>query len=273
VAMASFMGTLQSQLVSFPYLRPIWSDNTREEALLGVSMTGIYGNEYLNGIKDPEKLDATLEMLKQVVINTNKHWAPIIGVNPSAATTCVKPEGTVSQLTLTESGIHPGHAPFYIRRIRQDKKDPLTKFLMEQGIPYADDPYNPDETVVFDFVQRSKGIVRKDVTAIDHLKMWLKYQRHWCEHKPSVTITVKPHEWDEVGDWVYEHFDEVTGVSFMPYDGGTYKLAPYEDCTEEEYNRRLALLPKFIDWDSFKEYSDNVVGAQTLACTANGCSI
>ena len=273
VAMAAFMGTLQCQLVAFPLLRPIWSDNTREEALLGVSMTGIYDNVLLNGIKDPEKLDATLEMLKQVAVNTNKYWAPIIGVNPAAAVTCVKPEGTVSQLTLTSSGIHPSHAKYFIRRVRQDKKDPLTGFLMMQGVPYEDCVYEPESTVVFEYVQKGEGLTRHDLTAIEHLKMWLTYQRHWCEHKPSVTITVKPHEWKEVGDWVYEHFNEVTGVSFMPDDGGTYKQAPYEDCTEEEYNKRLEKLPKFIDWDSFMEFEDNVVGAQTLACTANGCSI
>jgi ribonucleoside-triphosphate reductase len=265
------MGTMQSTLTYFPYLRPVWSENTKAERLLGVSMTGILDNAILRG-HTGVKLDDFLNELRDVAREVNEEWAAILGINPSTAITAIKPEGTVSQLTQTSSGIHAGHAPFYIRRVRQDKKDPLTKFLIDQGVPYEDCVMKPDTTVVFSFPQKCEGFTRKDLTAIEHLDLWLKYQREYCEHKPSVTISVKDHEWMEVGAWVYEHFDECTGVSFLPDDGGTYRQAPYEDCSEEHYNRMVEKMPH-IDWTQFKEYSDNVEGVQTLACVAGQCAI
>jgi ribonucleoside-diphosphate reductase alpha chain len=270
VRFATIMGTMQSTLTDFPYLRDVWKQNTEQERLLGVSMTGILDNAILRG--EGCDLEALLSELRDVARETNKEWAEILGVPESAAITCVKPEGTVSQLTLTSSGIHAGHAPYYIRRIRQDKKDPLTQFLISQGIPNEDCVMKPDQTSVFSFPMRSPGFTREDLTAIQHLEIWLAYQRHWCEHKPSVTISVKEHEWPMVGAWVYEHFDECTGISFLPDDGGTYRQAPYENTDSSTYKRLLDTLPS-IDWELFVEDRDNVEGAQTLACTAGGCEL
>jgi len=270
VRFATIMGTMQSTLTDFPYLRDIWKQNTEAERLLGVSMTGILDNAILRG--EAFNLDAVLSELRDVARETNKEWAGILGIPESAAITCVKPEGTVSQLTLTSSGIHAGHAPYYIRRIRQDKKDPLTQFLISQGIPNEDCVMKPDQTAVFSFPMRSPGFTREDLTAIQHLEIWLAYQRNWCEHKPSVTISVKEHEWPEVGAWVYKHFDECTGVSFLPDDGGTYRQAPYENIDSSEYKRLKDTLPS-IDWELFIEDRDNVEGAQMLACTAGQCEL
>jgi ribonucleoside-diphosphate reductase alpha chain len=178
----------------------------------------------------------------------------------------------VSQLTQTSSGIHAGHAPYYIRRVRQDIKDPLTQFLINQGVPNEACFMKPDQTVIFSFPQKAEGFTRKDLTALQHLDIWLAYQRHWCEHKPSVTISVKDHEWMEVGAWVWEHFDECTGISFLPDDGGTYQQAPYEDTDQYNYHSLVASMPE-LDWNLFKEDRDNVEGAQALACTAGGCEI
>jgi len=271
VRVATIMGTMQSTLTYFPYLRDIWRTNTESERLLGVSMTGILDNQLLRG-QGNMNLEEVLSILRDVARETNEEWAEILGISASTAITCVKPEGTVSQLTQTSSGIHAGHAPYYIRRIRQDKKDPLTQFLIEQGVPHEDCVMKPDQTSVFSFPQRSPGFTRKDLTAIEHLNIWLMYQRHWCEHKPSVTISVKEHEWMEVGAWVYEHFDECTGISFLPDDGGTYRQAPYEDIDLSVYHRLKDTQPT-IDWENFIEDRDNVEGAQTLACTAGGCEI
>lgn len=270
---AAMIGTFQSTLTNFPYLRDIWRKNTESERLLGVSMTGILDNPWLNGDRlGAGELDDFLDYLRDEAVRTNQRWAEYIGINPSAAVTCIKPEGTVSQLTGTSSGIHPGHAPFYLRRVRQDYKDPLTKFLIDEGIPNEPCVMAPTSTCVFSFPQKAEGLTRKDLTAIEHLNLWLKYQRNYCEHKPSITISVKEHEWMEVGAWVWEHFDECTGISFLPDDGGSYQQAPYEDITEEKYNELLAKMPK-IDWLRFIEVQDNVEGSQTLACTAGGCAI
>jgi ribonucleoside-diphosphate reductase alpha chain len=272
--MATILGTFQSTMTSFPYLRKIWQTNTEEERLLGVSMTGILDNALLN---DPDNaaLPALLEELRSVAIDTNAEYADAIGINRSVAITAIKPEGTVSQLAGTASGIHPQHSAFYIRRVRSDNKDPLTDFLKSQGFPAEADFYKPDSTTVFSFpVKVAPGaLLREDLDAIKHLRLWLLYQRHYCEHKPSVTISVKESEWPTVGAWVWDNFDEITGVSFLPMDGGTYKQAPYESITEEEYNKLMQTMPKGIEWDAFQEGQDNVEGAQTLACTANGCEI
>jgi ribonucleoside-triphosphate reductase (thioredoxin) len=274
IRIASILGTFQASLTNFPYLRKIWQKNTEEEALLGVSMTGICDNALLNNPDDAD-LPARLERLKDVAVNTNAEFAAVIGINPSVAVTAVKPEGTVSQLCSTASGIHPQHSKYCIRRVRADNKDPLTQFMIQSGFVAEPCVMKPDSTTVFSFpVAVADGaLLRDDLSALQHLKLWLLFQRHYCEHKPSVTISVKEDEWMEVGAWVYKHFDEVTGVSFLPMDGGTYKQAPYEECSEETYNQLRMLVPESVDWSNFKEYDDNVEGAQMLSCTAGGCSI
>lgn len=274
IRIASILGTFQASLTNFPYLRKIWQKNTEEEALLGVSMTGICDNALLNNPDDAD-LPARLERLKDVAVTTNAEFASAIGINQSVAVTAVKPEGTVSQLCSTASGIHPQHSKYYIRRVRADNKDPLTQFMIQSGFVAEPCVMKPDSTTVFSFpVAVADGaLLRDDLSALQHLKLWLLFQRHYCEHKPSVTISVKEHEWMDVGAWVYKHFDEVTGVSFLPMDGGTYKQAPYEECTEETYNQLKMLVPESVDWSNFKEYDDNVEGAQMLSCTAGGCSI
>jgi len=216
-----------------------------------------------------------LEELRDVAIRTNSALAAELAIPASAAITCVKPEGTVSQLTGTASGIHPQHSSFFIRRVRSDNKDPLTNFLKNSGFPFEPCVMKPDSTTVFSFPMKVEegAVLREDLTAIEHLRLWLIFQRHWCEHKPSVTISVNENEWPAVGAWTWEHFDEVTGVSFLPMDLGTYRQAPYSECTEEEYNNALMVTPSSIDWESFVENTDNVEGTQTLACTANGCAI
>jgi ribonucleoside-diphosphate reductase alpha chain len=274
IRIAAILGTFQASLTNFPYLRKIWQKNTEEEALLGVSMTGICDNALLNNPDDLE-LPARLEKLKDVAVSTNTEFAASIGINPSVAVTAVKPEGTVSQLCSTASGIHPQHSKYYIRRVRADNKDPLTQFMIQSGFVAEPCVMKPDSTTVFSFpVAVADGaLLRDDLSALQHLKLWLLFQRHYCEHKPSVTISVKEDEWMEVGAWVFEHFNEVTGVSFLPMDGGTYKQAPYEECTEEQYNRLKLLQPEGVDWANFKEFDDNVEGVQMLSCTAGGCSI
>jgi ribonucleoside-diphosphate reductase alpha chain len=274
IAMATILGTFQSTMTHFPYLRKIWQTNTEEERLLGVSMTGILDNVLLNNPDDPE-LGQRLEELKNVAVSTNADYAASIGINASVAITAIKPEGTVSQLTSTASGIHPQHSPYYIRRVRSDNKDPLTNFLKAQGFPSEPCVMKPESTTVFSFpVKVEEGaVLREDLDAIQHLKLWLMFQRHYCELLPSVTISVQEHEWPKVGAWVWDNFDEITGVSFLPMDGGTYRQAPYESFTEEEYDKMYAIMPKSIDWDQFIENTDNVEGAQTLACTAGGCEI
>jgi ribonucleoside-diphosphate reductase alpha chain len=274
VRLATILGTFQASLTNFPYLRKIWQKNTEEEALLGVSMTGILDNHLLNDPDDKE-LPGLLEKLRDAAVATNAEFAAAIGINQSVAVTAIKPEGTVSQLCSTASGIHPQHSQYYIRRVRADNKDPLTQFMLKSGFIGEPCVMKPESTTVFSFpVAVAEGaLLREDLTAVEHLRLWLIYQRHYCEHKPSVTISVLEKEWMEVGAWVYKHFDEVTGVSFLPMDGGTYRQAPYEECTEEDYKKLLDQQPSGIDWDNFQEYDDNVEGVQTLSCTAGGCEI
>lgn len=274
IRLATILGTFQASLTDFPYLRKIWQKNTEEEALLGVSMTGICDNTLLNN-PDDEGLPARLEKLRDLAVSTNTFYAAAIGINQSVAVTAVKPEGTVSQLCSTASGIHPQHSKYYIRRVRADNKDPLTQFMIQAGFVAEPCVMKPESTTVFSFpvAVAEGGLFREDLTAIQHLRLWLIFQRHYTEHKPSVTISVKENEWMQVGAWVFENFDEVTGVSFLPMDGGTYKQAPYEECDEETYNRLKLLVPDTVDWENFKEYDDNVEGAQMLSCTAGGCEI
>jgi len=271
VRIASILGTIQATFTKFPYLRKVWQRNTEEERLLGVSLTGIYDNPLLTTQGD--KLNELLSRLRAEARRANEEYAALLGIPKSAAITCVKPSGTVSQLVDSASGIHPRHSKFYIRRVRGDKKDPLTQFLISQGIPSEDDVYKPTQTTVFSFpIKAPAGITRADVTPISHLALWLTYQQHWCEHKPSVTISVEEKDWPSVGAWTWDNFSEISGVSYLPYDGGTYRQAPYEECTEEEYNELKAKVPT-IKWHEFKEVTDNVEGAQQLACSAGSCEI
>lgn len=290
VRLAAILGTLQATLTDFRYLSKKWAENTAEEALLGVSLTGIMDHPFLNGERVNEAgytydfcgdenrgLEEVLYELKEVAIETNREWAEKLGINVSGAITCVKPSGTVSQLVDSASGIHTRHSPFYIRTVRADKKDPLAQLMVDAGFPVEDDVTKPETTYVFSFPMRSPedAICRSDRTAIEQLEVWLMYQRSWCEHKPSVTINVKDGEWLEVGAWVYKHFDEVSGISFLPYDGGTYRQAPYQSITEEEYADWLDKMPRDVDWSKLGEYEnvDNTSGSQTLSCTGSSCEI
>lgn len=277
VIVASILGTWQSTLTNFQYLRPIWKENTEAERLLGVSMTGQLGNDLLNGRISRTITASILQHLKKVAVETNRKVAARIGIQPSAAVTCVKPEGTTSQLTHTSSGNNPWHSTWYLRTVRGDKKDSLTQFMMDAGFYYEDDVMNPDHTAVFYFpiAAPNNSITRKDLSAIEHLELWLDYQRHWCEHKPSVTINVRPEEWKEVGDWVFDHFDEISGVSFLPYSEHTYQQAPYQEITEEEYHRWVEKMPKNVNWSLLSAYetSDNTTGSQELNCSAGACEV
>ena len=275
VRLATILGTVQSTYTKFPYLRKVWERNTAEERLLGVSLTGIMDNTLTNG-KEGD-LNALLEELKQCAIDTNKEWADKLGIEQSAAISCCKPSGTVSQLVDSSSGIHARHSPYYIRTVRGDNKDPLTQFMIDQGIPNEPEAFKPDQTTVFSFpVKAPEGsVVTADMSAIDQLNMWLAYQRHWCEHKPSVTINVKADEWMEVGAFVYEHFDEMSGVSFLPYNEHTYQQAPYQECGKSDYEEMLKIMPAKIDWAKLAEFEkeDGTKSSQTFACTGDVCEI
>ena len=277
VKLATILGTIQSTFTNFPYLRKVWQKNTEEERLLGVSLTGIMDNEMMSDSYDTWDLPVILEKLKNVAIDTNVEWAERLGIPASTAITCVKPSGTVSQLVDSASGIHARHSDYYIRTVRGDNKDPLTQFMKDQGIPSEPDVMKPDSTTVFSFPQKSPegAVTRNDMTALEQLKLWMTYQRHWCEHKPSVTITVKDHEWLEVGAWVYANFDEVSGVSFLPHSDHTYQQAPYQECSEREYLDALALMPERIDWARLSEYEteDTSKGTSTFACVSGSCEL
>ena len=275
VKLATILGTVQSSFTKFPYLRKVWQRNTEEERLLGVSLTGIMDNPLMT-MKN-KGLDSTLSKLREVAVATNAEWAERLGINASVSITCVKPSGTVSQLVDSASGIHARHSPYYVRTVRGDNKDPLTQFMMDQGIPNEPCVFKGDTTTVFSFPVMSphRAVTRNDMSAIEQLEMWLIYQRYWCEHKPSVTISVRDDEWLAVGAFVYEHFDEMSGVSFLPHSDHTYQQAPYQDCSKEEYKVLLRSMPKQIDWDSLSDYEqeDNTVAMQTMACSGDVCEI
>ena len=275
VELATILGTIQSTYTKFPYLRKIWAKNTEEERLLGVSLTGIMDNPLLTSKN--AGLEATLEELRNVAVRTNAVWAERLGIPVSAAITCVKPSGTVSQLVDSASGIHARHSDYYIRTVRGDNKDPLTQFMKDQGIPNEPCVMKPEQTTVFSFPQKSppNAVTRNDMTAVEQLETWLVYQRHWCEHKPSVTISVRDSEWVQVGAFVYKHFDEMSGVSFLPHSDHTYQQAPYQDCTKQEYEEMLSFMPTNIDWAKLSDYEseDNTSGMQTLACSGDSCEI
>lgn len=288
--LAAILGTVQATYTHFPYLRKVWTNNTEEERLLGVSLTGIMDNLALSGAVDTcagvayqfsgnedMSLKDVLESLRRTVVETNEYWSEELGVPQSTATTCIKPSGTVSQLVDSASGIHARHSPFYIRTIRGDNKDPLTQFMIASGFPNEPDVTKPDNTTVFSFpVKAPEGAVtRNDMTALQQLSLWMTYKTYWCEHNPSVTISVRDHEWMEVGAWVYRNFDEVSGISFLPHSDHTYRQAPYQECSENEYNRLVSVSPQNIDWSQLSvfEEEDTTKSSQTFACVSGVCEI
>ena len=279
VRLATILGTFQSTLTDFKYLRNVWKKNTEEERLLGVSLTGIMDNDMMAGKSTHlgKNIGATLNALKEQAIKTNAAMARQLDIPQSTAITCVKPSGTVSQLVDSASGIHARHNPYYIRTVRGDNKDPITQFLVSEGIPAEPDVMKPDSTTVFSFPMKSpnSAVCRTDMDAIEQLELWLQYQRHWCEHKPSVTISVKENEWMAVGSWVYEHFDEVSGISFLPFSEHTYKQAPYQDIDEDTYRELLTQMPKSVNWSMLQEFEkeDTTSGGRELACTAGVCEV
>lgn len=280
VRIAAIIGTWQSTQTRFQFVEPEWAQNANEERLLGVSMTGIYDNALMRGDKGLDILALKLDSLKSTVIKTNRVEAHEIGINPSVATTTVKPSGTVSQLVNSPSGIHQGHAEFYIRRVRGDNKDPVTMFMKDSGIPWEPDVAKPQDMTVFSFpVALGKGTVTRDqVTAIQHLELVKTYNNHWSEHAVSCTISVKEHEWPVVGGWVYDHFDDLAGVSFLPHfaEDSTYKQLPYETISRAEYERLAAAMPAAINWEDMAHYErgvDSVTGTREFACVGNTCEI
>lgn len=271
VRLATILGTFQATLTNFPYLRKIWKENTEAERLLGVSLTGQMDNvKLVTG-----KID--LKAMRQVSIETNTEWAERLGINPSTAITTVKPSGTVSQLVDSASGIHSRFSKYYIRSVRADNKDPLTQFMKDAGIPNEPERFKPDQITVFYFPIKSPegSFTRESFTAIEQLDYWLRIKTDWCEHNPSITVNVKEEEWPEVGGWVYKHFDDVTGVSFLPYSDHSYQQAPYQECSEEEYLELKAKMPSEINWEDlrFYEMEDSTSGMQTMACSADSCEI
>lgn len=275
VKLATILGTIQSTMTHFPYLRKVWKTNTEEERLLGVSLTGIMDNPLTTNAN--AGLDKTLQHLRSIAVATNAEWADRLGIPPSTAITCVKPSGTVSQLVDSASGIHARHSQYYVRTVRGDNKDPLTQFMKGEGLPYEPCVMKPETTTVFSFPIKApdNAVTRDDMSAIDALETWLTYQRHWCEHKPSITVNVRDDEWLEVGAFVYKHFDEMSGVSFLPYDGGTYLQAPYQECGKSDYEALLSVIPTSIDWSKLSDYEteDTTKGSSTFACSGDSCEI
>ena len=271
IEVATILGTIQSTMTDFPYLRDIWRSNTEEERLLGVSLCGIQDC--------PALLDATdqeLDALRMTTRQTNSAWADILAIPESAAITCVKPEGTVSQRVDAASWIHARYAPYYLRRVRQDNKDPLTQLMIDEGVPHEPCVMDPDNTTIFEFPQAAPEGARitTDLTAVGQLDLWLKFQRHWCEHKPSITVSVQEGEWPVVGAWVWDHFEEMSGASFLPWSDHTYRQAPYEEITMREYRDRVQGMPK-VAWSQLSKYehADNTKGSQELACVAGMCEL
>ena len=270
VRLATILGTFQSTLSKFQFLSQEWTKNTTEERLLGVSLTGIMDNKFMAN-PDPK----FLEEMRDEARKTNKKYAKLLEVPESASITCVKPSGTVSQLVDSASGIHSRHSNYYIRTVRIDKKDALYEFLKGKGVAVEDEVYRPDSTAVFSFpIKSPRGcITRDDRTALEELETWLVYQRYWCEHKPSVTINVREHEWLEVGAWVYKHFDEISGISFLPHSDHSYQQAPYQEIDKDTFRKALKETPQLIEFEELIEEDDFTEASQTLACTGNSCEI
>ena len=281
VVIATILGTYQSTLTDFNYLRSIWKKNTEEERLLGVSLTGVYGHPLMNGSQGTKELADFLDGLRELAVETNAYWANKLGINPSAAITTIKPSGTVSQLVGVSSGLHPWYSEYYIRTVRGDNKDPLTRLMKDEGIPNEPDVMKPNDTTVFSFPVKAPhgAVVSSDLTAIEHLEMYKLYREHWTEHDVSITVNVREDEWGYVGAWVYENFDHIGGVSFLPASDHTYQQAPYQPVSQEDYNIAVAKMPKSIDWVnlSLYELEDATTGAQELACVAgpsgDGCEV
>jgi ribonucleoside-diphosphate reductase alpha chain len=288
VEMATILGTFQATLTDFKYLRSIWRKNTEEERLLGVSLTGIMDNKLFNDyntmffedgqqVFDGSRVGGILTKLKEKAIEVNKKYSEMLGINQSTAITCVKPSGTVSQLVDSASGIHARHSAYYIRTVRGDNKDPLTQFMIDSGIPNEPDVMKPDSTTVFSFPMKSPegATTRNEMSAINQLNLWKTFQEYWCEHKPSVTISVKEDEWMKVGAWVYENFDDISGISFLPHSEHTYAQAPYQEITEEEYKNLDKRMPDMIDWKKLQDFEkeDNTTGSKELACSAGVCEV
>jgi len=275
IEVATILGTIQSTLTNFGYLRKRWQQNTEEERLLGVSLTGIMDNSLLN--RRRHKLPEMLQSMKNKAVVINKEWANKLGIPQSTAITCVKPSGTVSQLVDSASGIHARHNSHYIRTVRGDNKDPLTEFMKEQGIPNEPDVMKPDHTTVFSFPMEcdAGAVFRNTYSAIEQLEIWKSYAQHWCEHKPSVTISVKEEEWVNVGNWCWDNFDYLSGVSFLPFSDHTYQQAPYQDIDKEQYESLQSKMPAKIDWSKLQDFEkeDNTRGSQELACTAGSCEL
>jgi len=278
IRIATILGTFQSTLTNFKYLSREWGRNCDDERLLGVSLTGIMDNGITNGTKSKTKLPEILEQLRQVAVETNKEWATKFGINRAAAITCVKPSGTVSQLVDSASGIHARHSPYYIRTVRADNKDPLCKMMKKQGFPNEPDVTKPHHTTVFSFPMKTpKGaICRNEMTAWKQLSLWHTYAKNWCEHKPSVTVSVKEDEWVNTAAWVYDNFDDISGISFLPFSDHTYRQAPYQDCSKKEYEEMLKVMPKAVNWKGLADFEkqDYTIASQELACTGpDGCEL
>jgi ribonucleoside-diphosphate reductase alpha chain len=283
VRLATILGTFQASLTNIKRLRPKWVSNTEEESLLGVSLTGIMDNSFMNGSNTDRgyygkrNLPDFLSDLRKETVKVNKEWSGLLGISQATATTAIKPSGTVSQLVDSASGIHTRHNDYYYRRVRADAKDPIAQLMEDQGIPCEVDVMKPDSVKVFTFPTKApKGaVLRNDRSAIEQLELWLTYQRYYCEHKPSVTVSVRENEWMEVGSWVYKHFDEVSGVSFLPHSDHSYQQAPYEDCTKTEYDKLAKTMPASVDWNLISEYelTDTTIGNKALACTGSICEM
>ncbi len=287
VEIATILGTLQATLTDFKYLRKIWRDNTEEERLLGVSLTGIMDSELFNAhntiffedgqhVFDGTRVGSILEKLKKKAVETNKKLAKQLGIPQSTAITCVKPSGTVSQLVDSASGIHTRYSEYYIRTVRGDNKDPLTEFMKSAGIPNEPDVMKPDSTTVFSFPMKAPKGAQTELDAIDQLLTWETFQRYWCEHKPSVTISVKDDDWLSVGAWVYKNFDDISGISFLPYSDHTYAQAPYQAIDKDKYEELIKEMPSSVDWDKLSEFEkgvDTTAGSKELACTAGVCEV
>ena len=279
VKLATIIGTFQSTLTDFKYIRNRWKINAEEERLLGVSLTGIMDHPTLSGRYEgsaaPTNLAQWLQELKNETIETNNKWAAALSINPSASITTVKPSGTVSQLVDSASGIHPRHSQYYIRTVRTDIKDPLAIFLQECGVPNEVDLFNKNN-LVFSFpIKAPEGsITRHEISAKTQLEHYLIFQQNWCEHNPSITVYVKNEEWLEVGAWVYKNLDKLGGVSFLPHSDHVYAQAPYQDITEEQYTEALSKFPK-IDWSKFDAYEvdDATMNMHELACVSGVCEI